>query len=286
MKKARQVNKIVAAALVSISTVAINIACAIGFGSGRGGSFPVEETKQVSLSASFVEKEIDLNNGIDIAFWETIPPQSIDLFYQSMVLPWPKNVIPHVLVKTFFNGESFYVYLEWKDETEDKTIDINRYSDACAVMFSLDENQQNLSLTMAFQGTSNVWQWKASQDREFWLNERVETTPYVDFHYPFEEEELFTVSKQKISSAANDLIVAGVGTISTKPTQMVEGRGEYDDGSWRVVFKRALISPDPEVDAQFNREKIHLCRFAVWNGSEGDRGGRKSISYWVGLSLN
>ena len=112
MKRAGQVIQIVAVGLLTIFTGTLGVACAIGFRSRRGGSFPVEEVKQVSLKASFVEKEIDLNSGIDVAFWETIPAQSVDLFYQSMVLPWPKNVIPSVLVKNFFNGENFYVYLE------------------------------------------------------------------------------------------------------------------------------------------------------------------------------
>ncbi len=36
--------------------------------------------------------------------------------------------------------------------------------------------------------------------------------------------------------------------------------------------------------AQFDQME-RLCAFAVWNGSKGDRGGRKSISDWVDLRV-
>lgn len=272
--------------LLSVSILVLDVSCTTGINRARGISAPIEEAKSVRLEASFVARDIDLSFGIDTSFWETRASQRLDLYYQSMVLPWPKGVIPSVVIKAFHNGVDIFFFLEWEDETKDDTIGINRFPDACAVMFTLEENRQNISVTMGFQGKSNVWQWKASQDRDFWLGERAKNTPYVDFHYPFEEEELFVVSKQEIQSGANDLVTIGVGTISLKSTQNVEGRGLYDNGVWRVVFKRALQSLDPLVDAKFEKANSHLCAFAVWDGSKGDRGGRKSFSYWIELSLN
>jgi DMSO reductase family type II enzyme heme b subunit len=80
------------------------------------------------------------------------------------------------------------------------------------------------------------------------------------------------------------LLAIRVGTVTKKPLQNVEGRGIYSDGTWRVVFKRALNAIDAKTDAQFSTGK-QLCAFAVWNGSKGDRGGRKSISDWVELEI-
>ena len=202
-----------------------------------------------------------------------------------MVLPWPQAVVPSLEIKTFHNNENIFFYVEWEDDTEDATIDIDSFSDACAIMFSLEENQQNLSLTMGSQDKANIWQWKASQDMEFWLNKKIERFAYSDFYYPFEEQELFIVSKEKIESAANDILAVGVGTITQKPTQNIKGRGRYENGIWRVVFERSLKHLDPQIDAKFENVKTQPVRFAVWNGSEGDRGGRKSISYWVELSI-
>jgi DMSO reductase family type II enzyme heme b subunit len=77
-----------------------------------------------------------------------------------------------------------------------------------------------------------------------------------------------------------------VGTVTLKPTQTVNGRGEYRNGVWRAVFKRSLAAGDPEIDADFAKPGVsQLSAFAVWNGSKGDRGGRKSISDWVDLVL-
>ncbi len=138
---------------------------------------------------------------------------------------------------------------------------------------------------MGFMGKSNIWQWKASQDKEYWLKEKPETKSYVDFYYPFEEKELFVVSKDVPQSAVNDLMSIRVGTITPKKTQNIQGKGFWDNGTWRVVFKRPLQLSDPELDPAFNSGQKRLCTFAVWNGAKGDRGGRKSISDWVELEI-
>ena len=286
MKHAKQVRRFLAATLVLIFILALNVTCSTGFKFVRGFSVPTEETQIVSLEAPFIEKDIDLSEGIDFAFWESRTPQRVALFFQGMVLPWPQEVVPSVEIKTFHNSENIFFYLAWEDDTEDAIIDIDRFSDACAIMFSLEESQRNLSLMMGSQDKANVWQWKASQDREFWLNEKAERVVYVDFYYPFEEQELFVVSKEKLQSAANDLLAVGVGTITLKPTQNIKARGRYDNGIWRVVFERSLENMDPQFDARFMNVRTQPVRFAIWNGSEGDRGGRKSISYWVDLSLD
>jgi hypothetical protein len=194
--------------------------------------------------------------------------------------------VPKILVKAFHNQKDIYFYLSWSDDTEDRVHARNQFSDACALMLPLGKESQAPSIMMGFIGRANIWHWKASQDREFWYNEYYQSGAYADFHYPFEEQELFVVSKDIPQSAVNDLLAIRIGTVTPKENQnAVEGRGLWKDGLWQVVFKRTLSAANPEDDAAFDLSQTRLCAFAAWNGAEGDRGGRKSISDWVELII-
>ncbi len=256
------------------------------FRHARGIPVTAEKIERLTLEVPFIDREIDLSEGISKEPWDSIAPKEVKLMYQVMVLPWPKVVVPTVTVKAFHNGKDIYFYMSWKDDTEDRDLDVNKFSDACAIMFPLGKEVQPSTIMMGFIGRANIWQWKASQDKEYWLKEGPKVKAYADFHYPFEETELFPVSKTVPKSAVNDLVAIRVGTVTPKEVQgQVEGRGFWRDDHWHVVFKRAIEAIDPEVDTIFEFRKKRLSAFAVWNGAKGDRGGRKSISDWVELEV-
>lgn len=252
----------------------------------RGVPVVIEEQERVILEVPFIDRAIDLagtNSFLDA--WSSIQPKEIELMYQVMVLPWGKSLVSPIAVRAFHNNRDIYFYIEWNDQTENRSVETAKFSDAAAILFPMKEESQPPALMMGFLGNANIWQWKASQDREYWLKQGPESKAYADFHYPFEDEELFVVSKEVPKSAANDLMAIRVGTITPKEKQGVEGRGFWRRGTWEVVFKRPLKSIDPEIDAVFIQNKKRLCAFAVWNGENGDRGGRKSISNWVELVI-
>lgn len=257
-----------------------------GFRYSRGFPVRIEQEKRPVIEVPFLEKEIDLARGISPEVWDALKPVEVKLMYQVTVLPWPKmkGTIEPVSVKAFRNKEDIYFYLSWKDDTEDRVHEMNEFSDACALMFPMDDKAQPHTIMMGFLGKVNIWQWKANQDREYWQNESPQTKAYVDFYYPFEEKELFPVSRHVSQSPVNDLLAIRVGTITAKDSQEVLGRGFWKDGAWHVVFKRSLTTVNPEDGANFNAGK-KLSALAVWNGAKGDRGGRKSISDWVELLI-
>jgi len=268
-----------------VIAVVIGMGALVYFGIRRARGVPVtsEEISVPQVIVSEIAREIELADGIDLVFWNSLEYQQIDLFYQVMVLPWPKDVVPWVRIKSFHNGENIFFYLEWPDETKNERIEIGSFSDAGAVMFPLNENAPASTLMMGFMGQANIWQWKARQNLEYWTGLEERTT-YVDFYYPFEEEELFVVSKDEVVSAANDLISARVATVTRKEEQIIDGMGIYEGGVWRVVFKRVMTTEEPETAAQFVASTIR-CAFAVWDGANRDRGGRKSIYNWVELVI-
>ena len=272
--------------LICIAAVAL-FAVLVYYGAVHVRGVPVKtvEEKGEVLEVPFIDKTIELDKGIAEDLWSSLKDTDIKLVFQLMVLPWPKSSTPLVKVKAFHNAKDIYFYMQWIDETEDKILGINKFSDSSAIMFPMDEKAQTPTLMMGFLGKSDIWHWKASRDLEFWMKqEPTNNKAYVDKYYPFEDKETLVVSKEIVKSAVNDLIAIRVGTVTPKENQYVEGRGFYNQGVWRVVFKRSLKAVDPQDDAVFKTGK-RLCAFAVWNGSKAERGGRKSISDWVTLEI-
>lgn len=279
-----------------ITVILIIALLVIGFGwlvfyglrYSRGVPAVMEEKAASALEVPFIDEKIDLAGGISAQIWEKLPAEKVELMYQVMVLPWPqKGLISPITVKAFHNKKDIYFYISWTDATEDYILAGNRFSDACAIMFPLGEKTgpKSSTLLMGFMGKAAIWHWKASMDREFWLKDVPEDKAYADFYYPFEEEETLTVSKDIPQSAVRDLLSIRIGTITPKEQQRVGGKGVWNSGAWEVVMRRSLDRADAELDAAFPAGKKQYCAFAVWNGSKGDRGGKKSISDWVELRI-
>ncbi len=276
------------------TAVLISAALIAGFGwlvyygltHSRGIPVKPEKIERPVITVASIDKDIDLNSGLSDEIWQAIAPKEIKFMYQITVLPWPmpREEVSTVTVKAFHNQRDIYFYLNWADQTEDRILKTNKFSDACAIMFPMDEKAQPHSIMMGFLGKSNIWHWKASSDIQYWMKQLPATEAYADFYYPFEEEEVFSVSKEIPKSAVSDLLAIRVGTITPKEAQDVSGRGFYKDGLWHVVFKRAVKAIDIQDDADFKHGR-KLCAFGVWNGSKGDRGGRKIISDWVELDI-
>ncbi len=268
--------------------VGFGILVYIGLKHSRGVPVSIEKPKErVLLTVPFIDKTIDLSKGISPEIWEKLEGKEIELMYQVTVLPWPKSLVPKVKVKAFYNKKEIYFYMSWQDETEDRSFEEGIFSDACAIMFPLEKKVQPQTIMMGFLGKVNIWQWKASQDKEYWVKESQKSETYSDFYYPFEDKEVLFVSKDEIKSAVNDLVALRVGTVTPKEKQIVEGRGIYekDKKMWQVVFKRKIEVDDKEFSAEFVFGEKKTIAFAVWDGSKGDRGGRKSISDWVEMEI-
>ncbi len=268
-----------------VSVIAFGLLVYRGLRHSRGIPVSIDTIEKPILEVPFMDADIDLNKGISLNKWNSLASEEIELMYQVTILPWGKSLVSPITVKAFHNKKNIYFYITWKDVTENRVLKRNKFSDGCAIMFPMDEKVQPSTLMMGFMGKANIWHWKASRDETYWLKTRPKTEAYADFHYPFEEEELFTVSQEKVQSAVNDLMAVRVATITPKERQDVKGRGFWEDGIWHVVFKRSLKVVDPEIDAVFKFNEQRLCAFAVWNGEQGDRGGRKSISDWVVLEI-
>ena len=87
-------------------------------------------------------------------------------------------------------------------------------------------------------------------------------------------------------SPVEDANARGFGTLKSQPPsgQNVSGKGVWRDGSWSVVFVRELSSKDRD-DVKFAVGRATPVAFAVWDGQNRDRNGRKVVSNWHKLIL-
>ena len=68
--------------------------------------------------------------------------------------------------------------------------------------------------------------------------------------------------------------------------QNLAGGAVYEDGVWRVVFRRALTTDSPKRDAQFAPGEYIPFVVMAWDGAAGETGLRQSISSWYTLHLD
>jgi DMSO reductase family type II enzyme heme b subunit len=86
------------------------------------------------------------------------------------------------------------------------------------------------------------------------------------------------------------LVARGPGTLAGKPAnvQVVEGKAVYERGVWYVQLQRTMELPHEHGtnDERAFRPGDYLpVSFAIWNGSAGDRDGKKNISIWQKLVI-
>lgn len=282
-----KITKPIVIAITLVLTIAFVALVYFGMTRARGAPVAVPPVKRPTLVSHYKTKSLDLTQGVALADWADIPGAEIELVYQVTIPPWSKGLIPALTAKSFHNDNEIYVYVTWKDGSENRALSVGEFSDAVALMFPLADNAPPSTLMMGFLGKQgvNVWHWKATQDKEFWSKESVSNDAYSDFCYPFEDQETLIVSKSALQSAVSDLIAVKVTTTTAKQTQNVQGRGVWNQGAWHVVFKRALQATNAKEDVAFGHGARKLIAFAAWAGDKGDRGGRKSISDWVQLEF-
>lgn len=82
-------------------------------------------------------------------------------------------------------------------------------------------------------------------------------------------------------SPVEDLNAEGFSTLTTQAHQDVDGKGNWSNNRWSVVYKRALTTGDAN-DTQFKGKKTPMG-IAIWNGNNKERNGQKAVTQWQTL---
>jgi hypothetical protein len=229
-----------------------------------------------------------------------------------MPLWWRTDRPEEITVRALHDGKSLALLLNWQDATNDETaIRVQDFRDAAAVEFAL--NADPPFFAMGQPGAPvNIWMWKSERQADlepvFQDIEKVYPNIGID-SYPsllkspaeqpmrnaltLESDPRFVtawgagniVADPTRRSAAEDLTAQGFGTLKAhpRPDQAVKAIGEHTTGSYRVQFTRVLTGPRTNVQLALG-QRVPVA-FAVWNGSAGDRDGKKSVTIWQELLL-
>ncbi len=81
-----------------------------------------------------------------------------------------------------------------------------------------------------------------------------------------------------------ELVAEGFGTLTPQQSQDSVGKGAYDDGMWKVVIARKMVTEDP-TDAKFVAGKNADIAVAVWDGGNREVNGRKAVALWHTLAI-
>ena len=221
--------------------------------------------------------------------WEAMDPTRVVLNPL-----WPeKDTIYAVAVRAVHDNKRLVVLCTWKDPVPDSApVRVQDFQDAIALQFSMNGNTPFLGMGDA-NNPVNIWQWKAGWQQEAEGHRQDMAELYPAMHV----DTYFATSYRTAADAGNavarphtspveDANAHGFGTLQSQPPagQNVAGKGVWRDGSWSVVFIRDLKSKDAD-DVKFAVGKQTPVAFAVWDGQNRDRNGRKVVSNWHKLLL-
>lgn len=146
--------------------------------------------------------------------------------------------------------ERILLRMSWADATNDSNVTPSRYEaprissfgDAAAVQLPANASQRPGIAMGSQQAMVDVWWWNGVM-------------------------------------GVQELLAAGPGSTTQVRNSSMSVNATYTDGRWHVVFSRPL-DPGAENRASLDREVDVPVSFAVWNGSNTERAGKKAVSEW------
>lgn len=251
------------------------------------------------------------------AAWDQARP----LYVALTPLWWSEDRIEGLVVQALHNDEELAIRLSWIDPTMDeRTVRHDEFRDAVAIQFSLSSDPPFYMGDPGEHGGVNIWLWKADRQKDIvdgyqdvdaaFPNRAIDMYPeqvvrLVDLpggEWPLaritQHDPLFItpwgagnlVADPKLKTAVESLVARGPGTLAAKPAniQTVMGQAFYERGVWYVQLQRRMsfLNAQGRRDERLFGPGDYLpVSFAVWNGSAGDRDGKKNISIWQKLVI-
>ncbi|MFQ5520012.1 MAG: ethylbenzene dehydrogenase-related protein [Candidatus Methylomirabilia bacterium] len=241
--------------------------------------------------------------------WRLAPAVNLHL----MPLWWRTDRPEELTVRALHDGERVALLLVWADSSHDHlALRPQDFRDAAAVEFSLTPDPPFFGMGAKGQFV-NIWMWKSERQADlepaFQDLEKVYPNVGIDSYPNFQVSPVEQPTRHALTlrsdptfvtgwgarnivsdptrqSAAEDLVAQGFGTLRARPPkdQAGEARGVYGTGTYRVLFRRALDGKGPGAVTLVPGQTTPVA-FAVWNGSAGDRDGKKSVTIWQDLWL-
>jgi hypothetical protein len=258
----------------------------------QGQSFTVA-SKSVSGDLPLDPRSSEWNKAPSV----TIPLSSQIIFTpRATVTPLGRSSVRQVEVKSLNNGKQIAIRLEWPDLTDNSgpiLEDTPFFRDAAAIQFPAPGGKEQPYFGMGNEGSPvNIWQWKSELEND----QALRALPLGDSYagnsssnigrnwYDGIWAPINPPKDKERKSPVEDLIAVGFSTLSLQDSQDVMGKGVYGGGKWSVVYLRDMETKDKE-DVVLKKGTTVPIAFAVWDGSNEERDGLKSISTWHDLKI-
>ena len=247
--------------------------------------------------------------------------QASPVYLALTPLWWAEDRIEGLMVRALHDGQDLALRLDWIDPTaNERAVGTGEFSDAVAVQFSLTPDPPFYMGGADEHGSVSLWYWRADRQKNLtashqdvdvafpdraidrYAEQKIKPADVPTGEWPrgsvtAHDPEFITawgagnlVADPGLKTSTESLVARGLGTVSGRPVadQSVQGRAAYEQGAWSVQLRRSLKgSPgsggDPERTFQ-SGDSLPVA-FAVWDGSTGDRGGKKNISIWQTLVI-
>ena len=236
-----------------------------------------EMKSKIVIESELTEGKIPFSP--DDSLWINAESSEIPLAGQILIQPglWNPS-INSVMIRSLYNRDNIAFLLEWNDRTNRQ---VEAFIDAIALEFpvKIPEGARKPSFAMGDSGKQvHILRWEAYQSD-------------LKSALPASKEEGTEQENTKEKTGRNQIVIdeynaRGHKTIKKQPaeSQITSGIGQWKDGRWRVLIKRPLFSADRN-DTPFEKGKLIPLALAVWDGSNGEYGGLKSISPWYYITL-
>ncbi len=272
---------------------------------------------EVVLKSKLVEG--DLPEGPDDAVWDTIISIEMPLAGQIVAKPrlWTPSV-NSIRIKSLYNKEDIAFLIEWDDTTNEQD---EVYSDSVALQFptKIPEGLKKPYFAMGESGKSvTIWHWRAydefkqiekgesngdgteiaTTDGGSSIAEQEETEGQEEAEKQEDVSEIDDVQEEKIEeekpkekfkgfATIKEMNAKGFKNLAEQPSdsQNSKSKGYWENGKWKIMVTRPLMTNDKKRDIQFETGKLIPYALAVWDGSNREIGGQKSISSWYYLTL-
>jgi len=243
----------------------------------------------------------------DSGEWRAAPKVELHL----MPLWWRYDRPEYLTVRAVHDGKEVAIQLLWSDVTNDNLVMRPQdFRDAAAIELTAAGDDPPF-FAMGEKGRFvDIWMWKSERQADIpgfhdleaqYPNVGIDSYPNL-MRAPYEQPLRHALTLESDTSfitawgagnivadptrrsAAEDLRAQGFGTLKPHPgaNPSVRADGVYSNGAYRVVFRRTLAPNAPDA-VDLRGSDSFLTAFAVWNGSAGDRDGKKSVTIWQEL---
>lgn len=240
--------------------------------------------------------------------WRMAEPINLHM----MPLWWRTDRPEEVTVKAVHDGAQIAILLTWQDATPDRTaIRPQDFRDAAAIELSAETDPPFFAMGEAGR-LIDIWMWKSEREADLevafqdleavYPNIGIDSYPNLlrdQVEQPGRHALTVTsdptfitgwgagniVSDPTRRASGESLRAEGFGTLKSRPRtdQNVDARGVWEHGTYHVQFRRPLAGGEGGV-ALAPGGKAAVA-FAAWNGSAGDRDGKKSVTIWQDMWL-